>query len=190
MRLAELRCGGSTAELRVRMHHRALLLLLAALVALMWIALWLWQLSPYGRYLDHGGWTELGLAAALCRVVPNGEVVLPALLYVLGWMLMSAAMMLPTAAPLLPIFRDITIARSNRDQLLLLLVVGYLVIWGLFGLAAHLLDQLLLALVNAVDWLFFNAWALGAVVFALAGVSSSARSSINVSTAAGRRSAS
>jgi predicted metal-binding membrane protein len=162
--------AGSVAELRVRLHRQAFLLLMAGLVALMWIALWLWQLSPYGRYLDHGGWTQLGLAAALCRVVPNGEIVLPALLYVLGWVLMSAAMMLPTAMPLLLIFREVTIARSNRRQLLLLLVVGYLAIWALFGLAAHSLDQLLLALVNRVDWLFFNGWVLGAVVFAFAGL--------------------
>lgn len=61
-----------------------------------WLALWLWEQNPYGRYLDHGRWTEIGLAAAICRAVPAGEVALPLLLYAGGWLLMIAAMMLPT----------------------------------------------------------------------------------------------
>ena len=29
-----------------------------------WLALWLWEQSPYGRYLDHPRWTEIGFGAA------------------------------------------------------------------------------------------------------------------------------
>jgi predicted metal-binding membrane protein len=160
----------STVDPRARLHRQTFLLLMAGLVALMWVALFLWQLGPYGRYLDHGNWAELGIAAVLCRAIPNGEVVLPALLYMLGWTLMSAAMMLPTALPLLLIFREMTLMRPNRRQLLLLLVAGYLAIWGLFGLAAHGLDQLLLVVVREVDWLTFNGWVMGTIVFSLAGL--------------------
>ena len=41
---------------------------LAGIVVLAWFVLWGWAASPYARYLDHGGWTESGPAAALCRV--------------------------------------------------------------------------------------------------------------------------
>src|SRR6202035_4267553 len=58
-----------------------------------WVALWLWEQSPYGRYLDHPRWTDSGVAAALCQGLPAGDVILPAFLYAGGWLLMTAAMM-------------------------------------------------------------------------------------------------
>ena len=70
------------------------------LVTLAWLTLWIWEQSPYGRYLDHGQWTEIGLAGSICRVLPNGTVVLPALLYIGGWVLMTAAMTHVMAAPI------------------------------------------------------------------------------------------
>ena len=70
--------------------------IMGGLIGAAWIALLLWEQSPYGRYLDHGRWTDLGFAAAICRVLPGGDVLLPGLLYAGGWLLMSAAMMLPT----------------------------------------------------------------------------------------------
>src|SRR5271165_4041715 len=57
---------------------------MTALIGAAWLTLWLWEYSPYGRYLDHGRWTEIGLAASVCRVLPAGDVLLPALLYVGG----------------------------------------------------------------------------------------------------------
>ena len=78
--------------------------------------------------------------------------------------------MLPTALPLLLIFRKITMTRANRNRLLLLLITGYLAVWAMFGLAAHGLDRLLLALARQIDWLTFNSWILGAIVFGLAGI--------------------
>src|SRR5271169_5764105 len=63
-----------------------------ALVAQSWIALLVWNASPYGRYLNHGDWTTLGYAGALCAALPEGGAVLSALLYATGWVVMSAAM--------------------------------------------------------------------------------------------------
>src|SRR5947208_3220557 len=65
-----------------------------------WLALSLWEQSPYGRYLDHPRWTDVGIAAALCRALPAGDVVLPASLYAGGWLLLIAAVILPAALPL------------------------------------------------------------------------------------------
>jgi predicted metal-binding membrane protein len=150
--------------------RRAFLPLIGGLIALAWLTLFVWELSPYGRYLDHGQWTNLGLAAYLCQVLPAGSVVLPALLYVGGWVLMTVAMMLPTMLPLLGIFSRLVKERPDRDQLLALVIVGYLSIWLAFGLAAHAIDFLLHALVVAVPWLTFNGWIIGAVVLAVAGI--------------------
>src|SRR6202011_4619595 len=135
-----------------------------------WVALLLWEQSPYGRYLDHGRWTDLGFAAVICRALPGGKMLLPGLLYAGGWLLMSAAMMLPTVLPLLQRFDQITDARSDRSGLFTLLVTGYLMVWLVFGVAAHLLDVALHATVRQSDWLTFNAWTLGVGVLAVAGL--------------------
>ena len=91
--------------------------LMVLLVSLAWFTLWIWDLSPYGRYLDHGRWTELGFAASICRAIPAGEIVLPALLYIGGWVTMIAAMMLPTTLPLLDSFRRLDGMREFVEHL-------------------------------------------------------------------------
>src|SRR5262249_27560003 len=53
-------------------------------------ALWLWGRTPYSRYLDHGNWTEIGVAGALCRALPGGSEVVTGLLVVAGWLLMRS----------------------------------------------------------------------------------------------------
>jgi predicted metal-binding membrane protein len=149
--------------------RRAFLALLVGLIGLAWLTLFLWELSPHGRYLDHGKWTELGLGAWLCRAVPAGTVVVPALLYALGWVLMIAAMMVPTTLPLLGLFARVTEARTDRAILFMLLIAGYLLAWLAFGLAAHAVDYGLHRLAAWAPWLSFNGWLVGAAVLAVAG---------------------
>jgi predicted metal-binding membrane protein len=144
--------------------------LMATLVAAAWLTLWLWGRSPYSRYLDHGNWTEIGVAGALCRALPGGSEALTGLLVVAGWLLMLAAMMLPTTLPLLDIFRRLTARRSDRRSLMALVVSGYLAVWGLFGLAAHLAGWAVLTGVRQSDWLLTNGWVIGAAVLATAGL--------------------
>jgi predicted metal-binding membrane protein len=101
---------------------------LAALSATAWLTLWLWGRSPYSRYLDHGNWTEIGVAGSLCRALPGGSEALTGLLVVAGWLLMLAAMMLPTTLPLLDIFRRLTARRVDRRSLMALVITGYLAV--------------------------------------------------------------
>ncbi len=155
---------------RARWRAHGFVFVALPLIALAWAALWLWAGSPYGRYLDHGRWTEIGFAAGICSALPAGDVLLPGLLYVGGWLLMTAAMMLPTTLPLLEIVARISARRHDGRLLLGLVVAGYLAVWSLFGLIAHLADLGLHALVPQSPWLTFNGWALGAAVLALAGL--------------------
>jgi predicted metal-binding membrane protein len=148
---------------------RGFLALLGGLIALAWLTLFLWELSPYARYLDHGKWTELGLGGWLCRAVPAGSLVVPMVLYALAWVLMIAAMMLPTILPLLGMFGRVTEDRSDRGTLLLLLIAGYLLVWLAFGLAAHAVDYGLHGLAAWFPWFSFNGWLVGAGVLVIAG---------------------
>ena len=49
--------------------------------------------------------------------MPQGEIVVPAAVHALAWVLMIAAMMLPTTWPLLAMFRRITAARPDAGRL-------------------------------------------------------------------------
>jgi len=151
-------------------RRHVFLALMGSLVALAWFTLWIWEQSPYGRYLDHGDWTRIGLGASICRTLPAGEVLVPILLYVGGWLLMCAAMMLPTTFPLLEIFRRLTTRRPDRRRLMVLLLTGYLVAWSAFGLLAHAADMGLEALAERSLWLTLNGWVLGGIVLAVAGL--------------------
>jgi len=162
-RLRGVRWVGSGAR------ERTFVPLLAALVLLAWFALWAWASSPWGRYLDHGDWTLSGPAAALCRAIPGGTWLVPALLYGSAWVLMTAAMMLPSTWPLFSAFERVLGARADRARLLALLGLGYVAVWGAFGLAAHALHGVLLAGVAALPALARRGEWIGAGVVMLAG---------------------
>jgi predicted metal-binding membrane protein len=150
-------------------HSGRFLPLMAALTAMAWLALWVWGQSPYSRYLDHGSWAEIGVAGSLCRALPGGRDALTGSLVVGGWVLMLSAMMLPTTLPLLDIFRRLTAPRADRRQLTGLVVIGYLAVWGAFGLAAHLADWGVVVAVRRSEWLVANVWVIAAAILAIAG---------------------
>ncbi len=150
--------------------HRLLLsLLLVALAVAAWLALAWWSAGPYARFLGHGGWTDAETFAQLCRAVPEGAIVVPAVLHALAWVLMIAAMMLPTTIPVLAMFQRLVQKRPNRVRLVLGVVTGFFVAWMGFGLVAHAADTLLHAAVAGNPAIAAHAWAFGAVVLAGAG---------------------
>jgi predicted metal-binding membrane protein len=150
-------------------HDRVFFSLLGALVLLAWLALAIWSTSPYARYLSHD-WTQLGLAASLCAALPAGELLLPAALFVGGWVLMTAAMMLPTTLPFVAAFRRLTARHDDRGALLGALIGGYVLAWLAFGVGAHLVGLGLAEGVRRSDWLTFNGWAIAVVVLLAAGL--------------------
>ncbi len=148
----------TASHLRAPVRDRTILAsLLLALAATAWIVLWVWDASPYGRYLHHDTPTGLGTPLELG-------------LFVTGWTLMIVAMMLPTAIPLVVTFRAIVGRRRRPGLLVVLAVLGYLAIWTVVGLAAWIGDRAIHATVDAIPWLSTHPQVVLAATFAVAGV--------------------
>ena len=133
-----------------------------ALIALMWVSLWVWGHSPYARFLSH---KELGSVHGV-----GGRYDWVVVLFVAGWTLMIVAMMLPTSLPLVALFHSFVRERSNRSRLTAALVVGYLSVWTAFGLVAHVGDRFVHESVDRSAWLGANTWVIGAGTVLLAGL--------------------
>jgi predicted metal-binding membrane protein len=153
-----------------RAQSRAFVATGLGLAALAWALLAAGMASPWGRYLDHGGWARSGLVGAICGVLPAGDVLVPAALYAGGWALMLAAMMLPTALPVLAVLQRMTARRPDGARLVALTTAGYLAAWLGFGLVAHAADLGVAAGERQWDWLGPHGWALAAGVLAAAGL--------------------
>ena len=143
--------------------RRPFLWVIGSLVALAWLTLSIWHWSPYGRYLDHERLGEIGIVGG------RDSLFVPVTLYLVGWLLMTVAMMLPTTLPLLEVFRRLTTRRRDQSRLIGLVITGYLAVWAGFGVAAHLADWVLHELVEHSAWLEANAWLIGAATLLLAG---------------------
>lgn len=130
---------------------------LAGLIGGAWVALGILGASAYAPYFSHafGGGDEPWPAGVRIAI------------FVLGWTLMSVAMMLPSSLPLVTVFLTIT---RRAWSLMTFLVAGYLWIWALFGLAAFLADAGLHALVDASPWLSERAGLIPAGVLLTAGL--------------------
>jgi predicted metal-binding membrane protein len=136
--------------------------LLLALIAIAWLALFVWGESPYGRFLSH---EELGEISIGLNVEGLGL----AAVFVAGWTVMTFAMMLPTSLPLITMFGRVVSKRPDNAVLSALLIAGYVAIWTLFGAVAHTGDRAVHATVNEFHWLEDNSYGIGAATLVLAG---------------------
>src|SRR5438270_13956338 len=86
--LSAVRCIRREVTMRARVNsYKPITILFVALVVMTWLCLLLWGQSPYGRFLGHDG---------MGAVRPE-DFPLFAVIFVAGWTLMIAAMMLPTS---------------------------------------------------------------------------------------------
>ena len=146
---------------RVR-ADRLFLALMLALVALAWLALVLWESSPYSGFLTHrAGHHGIAFSGAYLRLL---------VFFVAGWALMTVAMMLPTSLPLVAFFQALVRERSDRKRLVALLVTGYLAVWVAFAFVAHLGEQGIHTAVTREGWFEEHASLIGASTFAIAGL--------------------
>jgi predicted metal-binding membrane protein len=99
-----------------------------ALAGLAWMLLAVGAATPWWRFLRHDGTWD-----ALC----GSGLLLPAALYVGGWVLMLAAMVLPTALPVLSLLARMTAWQADGRRLAMLAAAGDLAAWAGFGLAAR-----------------------------------------------------
>jgi predicted metal-binding membrane protein len=133
--------------------------ILVSIVVLAWLGLVMWGRSPYGRLMSHeaiagvGGLGYAGLAA----------------FFIAAWLLMTVAMMLPTAFPLVLLFQRLTRSRPNAGRVTTMLLLGYLLTWGVFGAAAHTADLGVHTAIARSHWLADQSWAIGAGTFVVAG---------------------
>jgi predicted metal-binding membrane protein len=143
--------------------------LFGVLVLLAWAGLWTWWRSPYGAWLGHEDWRVIGPMADLCRSLPGGQLIVPAAVTAVAWTVMTAAMMLPSTFPLLSMFDRLTGGRPDHGRLMVLLVLGYMAVWGLFGVLAHGLHAGLQWLVAGLPALALQGWTIAAALIAIAG---------------------
>jgi predicted metal-binding membrane protein len=160
----------STAAARGSVPHAPVAAtLIAALSLLAWTALAAWSAGPYGRYLDHGSWADLPLLGALCRSLPQAELLTSFFFHGAAWLLMIAAMMLPTVLPLINVVARLVAGRKDAGVVIAAVLLGYALAWSAFGAAAFALDAAIRTEAARSTWFAAHGAILGAAVLAMAG---------------------
>ena len=92
-----------------------------------------------------------------------------ALLFLLAWQAMVAAMMLPSALPLIRLFDAVSRKQERAWLARGAFLGGYAAVWTAFGAVALLGDSALHHTVDALPWLAERPWLVAGSVLALAG---------------------
>jgi predicted metal-binding membrane protein len=124
-----------------------------------WAVLLVGAATPADRYLSH----RYEPASATGQLVAVG-------LYLVGWLLMSVAMMLPTAGRLLGDFDAVVARRDDRRRLTVLLVGGFLAAWLATGYVFRTGDVLVHLAVDASAWLQHRTALIGGGTIVAAGL--------------------
>ena len=130
-------------------------------------------------------WAAIGVAWAVAiaaQVTGNAALVhhdtlehsglplwMSALLFVVAWQLMIAAMMLPSSLPMIRTFRVASSTRPHPERALGALIAGYAAVWSAFGLAAFIGDMGLHRLVHDWGWLGEHEYVIAGSTLLLAG---------------------
>lgn len=132
------------------------LVVIGVLVLAAWALLVAAEATGLEALIDHDVAVESGL--------PGAPV------FVAGWVVMIAAMMLPSVYPLVRIFEAAVSDRGDRAGLMARLLVDYLAVWTAAGVAAYLGDLVVHAVEDNTALLAGREWWLSASIFALAGL--------------------
>jgi predicted metal-binding membrane protein len=134
------RSGGCLVVSRQWASDRIFLLTLALLV-LVTVAAWAGVIAQAASMPMGGSAMDAEMSGG------RGPLVTPAGLvaFVAAWVVMMAAMMLPSAAPVILLYRTVARGQSARGHPLVptwVFVLGYLVVWAAFGVLVYLAGQL------------------------------------------------
>ncbi len=133
---------------------RLLLFVLGVPAVIGWALLVWWEEEPIGAAFRHAD------ASGQAGYLP---------LVLVGWVVMTVAMMLPTTAPLMRVFQQVTRARSDQSRLVALVILGYVGVWTVVGGLAIVGDEVLHWLASNVGLLVRHPRLIGAAVFLGAG---------------------
>jgi predicted metal-binding membrane protein len=89
--------------------------------------------------------------------------------FMLGWQVMIAAMMLPSSLPLVRMFAAASTGQPRPGAAMAGFLGGYAMVWSAFGAAALVFDLGVHTAVNSSPWLHEHDWLLGGGTLALAG---------------------
>ena len=137
----------------------ALVVCILLLAAGAWLALWFLGGSSQGLAHHHHHSAAHSQPSQLAL-----------LLFVGGWTLMTVAMMLPTSLPVLTVFHTIAGRRGDRSLLMVLVIIGYLFVWTLFGVVVYFGNVVLQWPASASPWLMERSWAGAPLLLFLAGL--------------------
>ena len=90
-------------------------------------------------------------------------------LFVAAWMVMIAAMMLPSSLPLIGLFSIVSRNQPRPHRAMAAFLCGYVTVWTAFGVLAFAFDIALHYTVDRVAWLAAHPWVIAGGVLALAG---------------------
>lgn len=89
--------------------------------------------------------------------------------FVVAWLVMSVAMMLPASLPAVRSFVAATQTHVPQARAEVAFLTGFFAVWAVFGLAALLGDAVMHRAVASTPWLAERPWLISAVVFGIAG---------------------
>jgi predicted metal-binding membrane protein len=124
-----------------------------------------WGISAYAQF--SGSATLLHHDTLIERGLPIG---LALVFFAAAWVVMIAAMMLPSTLPMLRLFMVASAKQETPRLALAAFVAGYVVVWTAFGFAAFAGDVVLHRTVDATPWLLAHPWTIAGGVLAVAGI--------------------
>jgi predicted metal-binding membrane protein len=90
--------------------------------------------------------------------------------FLLAWQVMIAAMMLPSALPMVRLFGQVSAAQRRPRETMGAFLGGYAGVWTMFGAAAYLGDVVLHHTVHHTPWLLARPWVIPGSTLAMAGL--------------------
>jgi predicted metal-binding membrane protein len=137
---------------------QALPVAIPAAIALAWSIAIAAQLSGSAGLLHHDQLIERDPSRAIAL-----------LLFLLAWLVMIAAMMLPSSLPLMRLFACASAAQPRSGVMMLAFLSGYVLVWSLFGVFAFGGDVIVHRAVDRVSWLAQHQWIISGAILAAAG---------------------